>query len=189
MIVPGDSLENPATGTRLVWRRTSSETGGRAVVVEVFLPPNGFVPALHVHPRQRQRVEVLGGSVGVQVARRRAVVGAGTRLTVPAGTPHRFWNAGEETAQVMTEITPALRFESLLETLFALAADGRTNAAGRPGPLQLAVTAAAHFDTVRLAFPPAPLQRLALALAAPLGRAHGYRAVHAPAPGRSRAGP
>lgn len=61
----------------------------------------------------------------------------------------------------MAEITPALRFESLLETLFAL---GGVNGGGRPGRRQLAAVAAAHFDTVRLAFPPAPFQRLVLGL-------------------------
>lgn len=161
-----------------MWRKTSAATGGRAVVVEAFLEPNGHVPLLHVHPRQRQRVEVLVGSVGARIGGRRSIVGAGTRLDVPAGVPHRFWNAGEETAQLVVELTPALRFESLVETLFALALDGRTSASGLPGSLQAAVIAAAHFDTVRLAFPPAPLQRLALALAAPLGRAVGHRAAY-----------
>jgi hypothetical protein len=44
-----------------------------------------------------------------------------------------------------------------------------------PNPLRLAVIAKAHFDTVRLPFPPVAIQRAGLALAAPLGRALGYR--------------
>ena len=51
--------------------------------------------------------------------------------------------------------------------MFALAADGKTNRKGMPNPLRLAVIANAHFDTVRLPFPPAALQRLGLALGAP----------------------
>jgi hypothetical protein len=39
------------------------------------------------------------------------------------------------------------------------------------------VIARAHFDTVRLPFPPAALQRAALAIAAPFGKALGYREV------------
>ena len=61
--------------------------------------------------------------------------------------------------------------------MFALAAEGKTNPRGMPNPLRLAVIAKAHFDTVRLPFPPAAMQRVALALAAPLGRALGYRAT------------
>lgn len=168
-------LENPVTGTRLVWRRTAGDTGGRALVVEAFLEPTGRLPPLHVHPHQQQRVEVVDGSLGAQIGRRHSVVGAGSRLTLPARVPHRLWNAGEQTVQIVVETTPALRLEPLVETLFALAADGRTNARGLPRPLHLAVIAAAYFDTVRLASPPAPLQRLALSVAAPLGRVLGYR--------------
>jgi hypothetical protein len=50
-----------------------------------------------------------------------------------------------------------------------------------PSPLRLAVIANAHFDTVRLPFPPALVQRMGLALGAPLGRVLGYEAVYVPA--------
>jgi hypothetical protein len=100
---------------------------------------------------------------------------------VPAGTPHKFWNAGEEEAHFVCEVRPALQFEALLETMFALAADGKTNRKGMPNPLRLAVIANAHFDTVRLPFPPAIVQRIGLALGAPVGRLLGYDAVYVPA--------
>ncbi len=79
---------------------------------------------------------------------------------------------------------PALQFEALLETMFALAADGKTNRKGMPNPLRLAVIARHHFDDVRLPFPPVWLQRLGLALGAPVGRALGYRASYAPSEAR-----
>jgi hypothetical protein len=44
-----------------------------------------------------------------------------------------------------------------------------------PNPLHLAVIARAHFDTVRLPFPPVALQRAGLALGAPLGTLFGYQ--------------
>jgi hypothetical protein len=47
-----------------------------------------------------------------------------------------------------------------------------------PNPLRLAVIARAHFDTVRLPFPPAWMQRVGLALGSPLGRLVGYRATY-----------
>ena len=67
--------------------------------------------------------------------------------------------------------------------MFALAADGKTNRKGMPNPLRLAVIANAHFDTVRLPFPPAALQKLGLVLGAPLGRLLGYGAVYTPVEG------
>ena len=151
-------------------------------MIETYVQPNGFVAAAHVHPSQEERFEVLRGTVGFRVGGEKLVAGPGKRLTVPAGTPHKFWNAGDEVAHFVCEIRPALQFESLLETMFALAADGRTNRKGMPNPLHLAVIAQAHFDTVRLPFPPAIVQRIGLALGSPLGRALGYEPVYVPAP-------
>jgi hypothetical protein len=76
------------------------------------------------------------------------------------------------------EVRPALQFESLLETMFALAADGKTGRKGMPGPLRLAVIAKAHFDTVRLPFPPAWIQKAGLAMGNPVGRLLGYRPTY-----------
>src|SRR5262249_7606492 len=56
-----------------------------------------------------------------------------------------------------------------------LAAEGKTNRKGLPNPLAMAVIARAHFDTVRLPFPPPVVQRAALAVGAPPGAALGYR--------------
>ena len=148
---------------RVVWRRTAGETGGRSTVLEAFLEPTAHVSRLHAHPRQQQRVEVLAGSLGVQVGRRHAVVGPGARLVVAPGERHRFWNAGDETVQLVAETAPALRLESLLAALLAHE---------RPGLLRLALVAAAHADTVRLSPAPPRLEGLALALAAPFGRVH-----------------
>lgn len=70
--------------------------------------------------------------------------------------------------------------------MFTLAAEGRTNRKGMPNALQLAVIAQAHFDTVRLPFPPISFQRAALEVAAPLGRRLGYRATAARRPRNMR---
>jgi mannose-6-phosphate isomerase-like protein (cupin superfamily) len=183
MIRAGDVIENAVTGERIVFRKTSRETNGNAVVIETFVRPNGFVAAAHVHPSQEERFEVLSGSLGMKVGGEKVVAGPGQRVTVPAGTAHTFWNAGDTEAHFVCEISPALQFESLLETMFALAADGKTNRKGMPNPLRLAVIANWHFDTVQLPFPPAILQRIGLALGAPLGRLLGYGATYEPVGG------
>jgi quercetin dioxygenase-like cupin family protein len=175
MIRNGETLENPVTGEVMTFHRTSHETGGDAVLVETIVRPGGFVAAAHVHPYQTERFEVLDGELGLRVGRRELVAGPGEVATVQPGIPHRFWNAGDRDARFLLEIRPALGFESLIETMFTLAEEGRTNRQGLPNPLRLAVIARSHFDTVRLPFPPAWLQRAALAIGAPLGRLFGYR--------------
>lgn len=97
---------------------------------------------------------------------------------MPAASSHRFWNAGETEAVFVTEVRPALQFERLLETMFALANDGKTNRKGMPNPLRLAVIANAHFDDVCLPFPPAWLQKAGLAIGAPLGRLLGFEPAY-----------
>jgi quercetin dioxygenase-like cupin family protein len=182
MIRNGDTLENPVTGEVLIFHRTSRATGGEAVQVETVVRPGGFVAAAHVHPYQSERFEVMEGEVGLRLGDRELVAGPGEVATVQPGTPHRFWNAGEGEARFLLEVRPALEFESLIETMFTLATEGKTNRKGMPNPLRLAVIARSHFDTVRLPFPPAWVQRTALAIGAPLGRLVGYRATAAPAP-------
>jgi quercetin dioxygenase-like cupin family protein len=175
MIRSGDRLENPVTGEVLVFHRTAAETNGESILVETIVRPKGFVAAAHVHPYQTERFEILEGLVGLEVGGQELVAGPSDVAVVPAGTAHRFWNAGEHEARFLCEVRPALRFESLIETMFTLAVEGKTNRKGMPNPLRLAVIAKAHFDTVRLPFPPAAMQRLALAVAAPVGKAFGYR--------------
>jgi mannose-6-phosphate isomerase-like protein (cupin superfamily) len=174
LIRTGDTIENPVTGERITFLATSADTDGEAVVIETVVQPDGFVAAAHVHPNQEERFEILSGMLGLKVDGEEIVAGPGETSTVPAGTPHRFWNAGDDEVRFRCEVRPALQFEQLLETMFALAADGKTNRKGMPNPLRLAVIARAHFDVVRLPFPPAFVQRSGLALGAPLGRLFGY---------------
>ena len=180
MIQQGDVIENEVTGERLVFVKTSQETNGELVVVEAFVKPTGFVASAHLHPYQEERFQVLRGTVGFKLDKSRMIAGPGQRITVPAGTPHKFWNAGDDEAHFVCEVRPALQFERLIETMFGLATDGRTNRKGMPNPLRLAVIAQAHFDDVRLPFPPVWMQRMGLALGAPIGRLLGYEAIYVP---------
>jgi len=174
MIRPGEQLENPVTGEVLIFHETAAESGGKVVRVETIVEPDGFVAAAHVHPAQTERFTMLEGTVEFHVGGNTVHASAGDEVVVPPGTPHRFRNTGEEEARFLLEVRPALKFESLIETMFTLAAEDKTGKHGLPGPLRLAPIAREHFDTVRLPFPPVTLQRAALAVGAPLGRALGY---------------
>src|SRR6266705_1894360 len=183
MIRSGDTIHNPVTGERITFHQTSADTDGEAVVIECSVQPRGFVAAAHVHPSQTERFNVIEGTLGIKVGKERKTLGRGEVAVVEAGTPHKFWNAGEDEVRFVCEVRPALEFESLIETMFALAADGKTNRKGMPNPFRLAVIAKTHFDTVRLPFPPAWLQKAGLVLGAPLGRLVGYRPTYAGEPG------
>jgi mannose-6-phosphate isomerase-like protein (cupin superfamily) len=181
MINAGDQIVNPVTGERLVFHETSKTTNGEYVLVETYVEPGGVVAAAHVHPHQSERFEVVSGKLGLKAGRKKLELGPGESVLVEPGTAHKFWNAGETEARFVCEVRPALQFEQLIETMFSLAADGKTNRKGMPNPLRLAVIANHHFDDVRLPFPPAAMQKLGLVLGAPLGRILGYRETYQPA--------
>lgn len=183
MFHAGDQIENPVTGERLVFHQTSAETNGERVVFETIVSPGGFVAAAHVHPFQTERFEVLAGTLGIRRGRTKIKLAAGEAATVEPGTPHKFWNAGDDQVRFLCTVTPALQFERLIATMYTLAAAGKTNRKGMPNPMRLAVIANHHFDDVRLPTIPQPIQKLALALGAPAGKLLGYTPTFDPLPG------
>ncbi len=150
MITTGQSITNSVTGETLVFRTTSADSNGERVVVETFVEPNGAVAAAHVHPAQEELFEVLAGELQFRVGKDTIIAKPGDRVLVPAGTAHRFENIGDETAHFVCEVSPALGFEQLIETMFSLAEDGKVSKKGMPNPLRLAVIAKHHFGDVRL---------------------------------------
>jgi quercetin dioxygenase-like cupin family protein len=178
MIQTGQTLENPVTGEVLIFRETSRDTGGEHVLVETMLRPGATVAAAHSHPYQSESFQVLEGRVAFKLGRRTVELGPGEGVTVLPRTAHKFWNAGDGAARFTCEIRPAGAFEQLIETMFGLAAAGKTSKKGMPNPLRLAVIARHHFDDVRLPLIPHALQRLALALGAPIGKAFGYHEAY-----------
>jgi mannose-6-phosphate isomerase-like protein (cupin superfamily) len=178
MIRAGDSIVNPVTGERLVFELTSHDTDGAYTLFDTYVDPGGSVASAHVHPYQTEIFTVVEGRLGVKRGREKLELGPGEVAMIDPGTPHRFWNAGETTLRFRAEVRPALEFESLIETMFGLAADGKTNRKGMPSPLRLAVIANHHFDVVRLPGIPQVLQRAALVPGALLGRVFGYAATY-----------
>jgi quercetin dioxygenase-like cupin family protein len=174
----GETINNPVTGERFTWRQVAADTDGRLVMGEMVLPPGGFVAAEHVHPNQEERYEILAGELKVRLDGREQTVGPGDRVVVPAGRPHIWWNAGREDVRFRCEVTPALHFETFIETFFGLASDGKTNAQGLPNPLQLAVLARTYKEDVRLARPSPAVQTLLFGPLGIVGRVMGYRSSY-----------
>ena len=181
MIRQGDTIENPITGERVTFLKTSAETDGELVVIDAAVAPGGFVAAEHLHPYQSERFEILEGEVEFKLGKEIVVTKPGDVVMVEPGTPHRFRNLSDkEEIRFRTEVRPALSFETFLQTMFGLASEGKTNKKGMPNPFRLAVIMDEHFDLVRLPFPPAWVQRMGLAFASPLGLLFGYEPTYVP---------
>jgi quercetin dioxygenase-like cupin family protein len=178
----GETIENPVTRERVVFLATAEETSGALLRVEHVFAPGGFVPAAHVHPRQVERFEVLSGSPRFRIGNDERTAGSGDVVEVASGTPHTWWNAGDDETRVVIEFRPALRTEEIFEILFGLGREGRLNKRGVPNPFLGSLLAREFEDEARVApskeilltrLPP-PLIRLLIAILAPLGRLLGY---------------
>jgi len=173
----GEALENPVTGERIVFRRTTVESGGAVLSFEYFLRAGGSVPLAHVHPRQEERFEVVSGRARIRVGWRLLRASAGESVLVPRGAVHRLWNDGEDELQVFVEFRPALRTEEGFEQLFGLARDGKLSRRGFPHPLQIAVMAREYRDEAQFPLLPTVVHWALIAPLAAIGVRRGYRAV------------
>lgn len=113
--------------------------------------------------------------IRLQMDDEETILGPGERASVPPGRAHAWSNVGDGAAQIRVEVEPALRTEMLFETSFGLAKDGRTNRRGLPNLLSLAVIMQEYDEEMRLARPPAAVQRAMFWPFALLGRRVHYR--------------
>lgn len=178
----GQVFTNPVTGERAVCR-VGSEDGSEPErsVFDLYVRPGGAVAGEHVHDTLFERFEVIAGKVGLRVGGEERIAGPGDAADVPPGTPHDWWNAGEETAHVEVEVrgATASRFEEMLITAFDLAHEDKTNSEGRPRMLQLAVIARDYRDVINFTKPPAFVQAALFGPLAAIGRARGLRSSYA----------
>lgn len=176
MVKAGDVLEHPVTREKLVVRKTARDTGGELFQVDVYFQPGAFVAAEHIHPLQEERFEVIAGTLRGRVAGKELSSSPGKTVVVPKGTPHIWWNSGDDELHVLVEVRPALRFESFFETFFGLAQDGRVDSkTGLPNLLQLALMMRTFRNELVLTRPPRPVQALLFGVLAPIGRLLGYK--------------
>lgn len=159
-------------GERVLVERYDADSDGPFLRVESWLPGGAAGPPAHVHPDSEERVRVVSGHLALTVDGERTVLDAGDERAVPAGTPHRLENAGEDPVVCSREIRPPMGretgFEAALAAYFGLANAGELDADGRAGLLAEAAFVARYGHVVRPAdgLP----RRVLLALLGPLAR-------------------
>ena len=179
----GDFYENRITGEFVVVLRGDEDSApGESAIAHLTVKPHGAVVGEHVHPSITERFAVVSGTLGTRVNGVERLLAAGEEATAAPSVAHDWWNAGEDDASVLVEVSGSQelqpRFEAMIATLFGLANDGRTNAKGMPGPLQLALIGAEFGDVIRFTSPPAAVQGPLFALLGALGRVRGLQAVY-----------
>lgn len=173
----GQTLINPVTGLRTTFHKTAADTAGELLQVEWAGGPGWAAGPKHVHRDQEERFEVLAGRVHSFVNGTEATHGPGDVIVAPPGAVHTVWNAADDDVRLLVEFRPALRSEQVLETLAALAVQGRVKADGVPrNLLELALVIHDYEPEIYLAQPPLFVQRALFAPLAALGRRLGYSA-------------
>ncbi len=172
MVQVGQEISNPRTGQRMKFLEMREDL----LRIDSVNPAAVEREPLHVHPYQESGAELISGSLVFEVDGVQRKLAPGESIAVPANTPHRFWNDGDEDAHWVGYFTPALATADFFETLFALAATDKLDAKGMPRPLQLAVMVPEFESEIRPLSPPWPLLRAAAVVLRPLARARGYRA-------------
>jgi quercetin dioxygenase-like cupin family protein len=176
MAQSGDVLEHPVTGEKIIVLQTARDTGGALFQMDVCGRPGAFVAAAHIHPRQSEYFTVLSGTMRGCIAGKELVKIAGEEFLIPAGTPHVWWNGGEDELHMCIEVRPALKTENFFESFFGLAQDGKVNRkTGLPNLLQTAVSLRAFQNEILLARPPRLVQTLLFGALASIGKLLGYK--------------
>jgi quercetin dioxygenase-like cupin family protein len=122
------TIEN-GQGERITFTGVTQGPDGERLGVDGVARP-GAGPPMHVHYLQEEAVRVVRGRVGYQVpGSPPQFAGPGEQVVWPAGTAHRWWNAGSDEAQMVGWCTPPDNLEDFLSALFGSMKEN----GGRPG--------------------------------------------------------
>ena len=177
MTAPTYVIENPVTGERAIFPLVAAEATTDALRFDLFARPGGFVVGAneHIHPHQDEHFLVKAGTLRLRMGGGERDYGVGEEATVPAGTPHVWWNAGADELHAIVELRgrSAGRFIPPVTSFFALAQAGKTDGKGGPNLLRSAVILFEYRDVLCAA--PLFVQRVLVPPLAFLGRLLGYR--------------
>ena len=174
----GDLVVNDKTGERVITLVGTGDGMGDRLAADLRVRPGGALVAEHYHPGLVERFRVISGTLEASLDGERKTLETGADVEIPPGMVHDWWNAGDEEARVLVEVTPGRRFEIMVTTLFGLANDGKSNDKGLPSMPQLALIAREFSDIVRFVKPPVPVQRALFGPLALVGKARGMKGYY-----------
>jgi len=172
----GTLMAQPDIKSTFVFRRTSADTGGAFVELDLLMESGGGPgnAGAHVHPDIEERIQVLEGVAVVRVGRTERTVAAGNQLVIPKGIAHSIRNASDRFALVRERFTPAANVDYYyvqVDRAGGFAGAGRTRMA----------MLSTWFDQQYPAVVPIWMTRLGAFLIAPTARLAGVPTYYPPA--------
>jgi nucleoside-diphosphate-sugar epimerase/mannose-6-phosphate isomerase-like protein (cupin superfamily) len=154
-------FEGPST--RICILETAAETSGARLRFEQTLAIGDGRPPRHVHRKQTESFLVVSGRLGLEADGVVCEIGPGKSYSVPPGTAHTLWNAGDQPCVNEVTLEPALDMEHFFEGIVTLEAQHRLPPHGRPDLLRIALLFGKHDNLI--AGIPRVVQRLVYAFA------------------------
>ncbi|OSZ81319.1 cupin [Chitinophagaceae bacterium IBVUCB2] len=111
-------IEN-SIGEKIIFLGVQSEPDGDRVLVENYVRP-GSGPLMHTHFLQDEGFTVINGKIGYEIqGQPKQYAGEGETVVFTRGTPHRFWNDGQEVLHCKGWIKPANTIVYFLSAIYA----------------------------------------------------------------------
>jgi hypothetical protein len=156
---------------------TQGPDGMRAGADGVAQPGAG--PPMHVHYLQDEVVTVVTGRLGYQVqGEAPRFAEPGERIVWPAGTPHKWWNAGTTELRMTGWCSPPDNVEFYLGAVFASMKEN----GGRPGLFDLAFLTTRYRSEFAMVELPAVVRHFVIPVLYGVGRVLGKHRKYRDAP-------
>jgi nucleoside-diphosphate-sugar epimerase/mannose-6-phosphate isomerase-like protein (cupin superfamily) len=162
-------FEGPST--KICILQTAAETSGARLRFEQTLAIGDGRPPRHVHRKQTESFLVVSGRLGLEADGVVCEMGPGESYSVPPGTAHTLWNAGDEPCVNEVTLEPALDMEHFFEGIVTLEAQHRLPPHGRPDLLRIALLFGKHDNLI--AGVPRVVQRLVYSFAKAIAWSRG----------------
>lgn len=105
-------------GEKLIFHEVQKEPDGDKILVENYVTP-GNGPVMHTHWLQDEALTVIKGRLGYEIqGQPKQYAKEGETVLFKKGTPHRFWNDGEDVLHCKGWIKPANTITFFLTALF-----------------------------------------------------------------------
>jgi len=166
-------------GEQLTFTGVTHGLDGDRAEAEGLAQP-GAGPPMHVHYLQEEAARVVTGLLGYQVLGQEAkVVGPGELVVWPAGTPHKWWNAGNTELRMAGWCKPPDNIEFFLGALFASV---RENGGGRPALFDAAFLTTRYRTEYAMLELPTFVRRVVIPIVYVVGRVLGKYKKYRDAP-------